>query len=249
MVTTGLGKLAVLILLSLSPYGPAKIQPGDWWSYRVDDSNLVLRITEVVSEESGTRLEGEVGAGGQVVPVSMTLSPDRLQMTLRAGAAGEREASSLTMSGLDVGAVWSLLTGNEAKVVAVETMPVFIGQREYDRATKVTVQAVGEEAVGGGELWFASGVGLLALDADGKRQVELLGYRLAKAVGEPAPSEPVMPARLAPGIAVLDQNTFVLADPETRTVTVFRLVRSDAKGWRLERMATASYDQTPSPAR
>jgi len=108
-------------------------------------------------------------------------------------------------------------------------------------------------------LWIAPGVGVLAAGEDGRRDVELVDYGPRMPApqmpgmqpGQPQ-GPPMMPGPLAgglsPAVTALDRDSFVVADPVTRTVTVFFLVRTAVSGkWALESKAVAPYGPPIQP--
>jgi hypothetical protein len=235
-----------LLLLCLSPYGPAELQEGASWTYAVHESSMPktvsLRIVGVSPEEDGLLVSAEVGMGSETEELRVRLSPDRRTLHMRAG----EETATLHVPEFAPGVTWKIPGADALTVTAVEALPLSVPAGKFPEALKVSL---GSGGVTEGVIWLAPGVGFLVAEEDGVRAMELTEYHLGRAATSRHPpaaggrggQRPRPQHTATPAVTALDENTFVVTDPVTKTVTVFRVVRSDTGEWKLERKARARY--------
>jgi hypothetical protein len=242
------------MLLGLSPYGPAEIQEGASWTYTSGHETYTLRITDVSPREADISVTAEVVAGNERMPVSVAVSSDRQSLTARhwLGEGSGAEIFTFVVPELAPGVTWHFPWGDVATVTAVESLPLSTPAGDFPEAMKVSLQ--GEDIGDTGIVWLAWGVGILAIEDHGRREMELLDYQPKTPRRRPPRAQPVgrprvMQAGPPPVVTVLDENTFVVVDPATNTVTVFHLVRSDTGEWQLEAKATSAYGCAAAPSK
>jgi hypothetical protein len=242
------GALGLLLLLNLSPYGPPQVSEGTFWTYNMYGQVWTMRVVEVSADEAGTALDMEVSVNGHTLRLRGTLSQDRRSLSLENAGPGGKEKLSVEMPELKPGARLEPPGEMSATVIHVQPLPMSTPAGDFPEAIEVSLAVEGESE---GTMWLAPGVGLLAVGSDGMTMMELVDYGPRSAPTPPgsdlAPPKDIAPitARTgipsAPALLALDENTFVVADPAARTLTVFVLVRSAAGRWRLETKAVAPY--------
>lgn len=256
MAGISMGGMALLLLVNLSPYGPPEVCEGAFWTYAFDQQEWAMRVVEVSPGEAGTSLQVEVSMNGTSLPLRVLLSHDRRSLTLQGVTSGDRDQLCVYLPELEPGARLQPPDEAAATVTKVQPLPRSTPAGDFPDAIEVSL-AVEDQPEG--TMWLAPGVGLLAFAADGTTMMELLDYGPRSAFEPPGsqlappqdlPSLPTLTSSaFAPALTALDENTFVVADPATRTVTVFLLLRSDAGHWRIETKAVAPYGlSVPSTA-
>jgi hypothetical protein len=248
MAGISMGGVALIVLVNLSPHGPSEVPEGSFWKYRLlGAGECTMRVIEVSPGEAGTSLQVEVSMNDTALPLRTTLSQD--------STSGGREKLFIQLPELKPGSRLSIPGEGTATITAVRPCPTSTAAGDFPEAIEVSL-AVENDA--DGTMVLAPGAGLLAFRSEGRTMMELTDYG-PRSVSAPPGSQlappqdpPVIPVPetgpFSPALAVLDENTFVVADPAARTVTVFRVVRSDRGDWRVEPMATARYGPGESTA-
>ncbi|GAH31659.1 unnamed protein product, partial [marine sediment metagenome] len=185
---------------------------------------------------------------GTSLPLRVLLSHDRRSLTLEGVTSGDRDRLCVYLPEFEPGARLQPPGEVAARVTKVRPLPRSTPAGDFPDAIAVSL-AVEDQPEG--TMWLAPGVGLLAFAAEGETMMELVDYGPRSAFEPPGsqlapPQElPLLPtltsSAFAPAVTALDENTFVVADPATRTVTVFLLLRSDTGDWRIEAKAVAPY--------
>jgi len=135
-----------------------------------------------------------------------------------------------------------------ATVTKVQSLPTSTPAGDFPDAIKVSLAIENQPE---GTMWLAPAVGLLAIAVDNASMMQLVDYG-PRSTFEPPRSQLALPqdlpfiptpagSAITPALTALDAETFVVADPATRTVTVFLLVRSHTGDWRIETKAVAPY--------
>jgi len=167
--------IAGSMLLSLSPYGPAELRPGASWTYNVEGSPCGMHVVEVAPAREGAGLvvTAELSMFGSTTSVQVALSPDRRSLSVSPGAPILGPLVAFTLPQLKAGDRWLFLGQQEITVHAVVTRRLSTTAGEFADAVRVGLGGQREE----GALWFAPGVGLVALEDDGRTCMELTAYR------------------------------------------------------------------------
>jgi len=252
--------IGMFLCLNLSPYGPPQLQEGASWRYRIAGEEVSMRIVQVSPADAGTLLKVQISTpGGTRDPVKVMLAPDRRSARLSQDEpGGEGEALHMTIPEFKPGEVWRILGEESVTIRNVQPEGTSTPAGHFPNAIKVLL---GKGSEPGAALWIAPGVGVLATAEDGKRDMELVDYgpRVPAAQmpgmqpGQPQgpPMMPMIPGPpgggLSPAVTALDANTFVVADPATRTVTVFAVGRSAEGKWALLKKAVAPYGPPIQP--
>jgi hypothetical protein len=252
--------IAVFLCLNLSPYGPAQLQEGAFWKYRIAEAEVSMRIVQVSPADAGTLLKVEMSKPGQTGDrVQVMLAPDRRSARVSQDKpGGEGEALHMTIPEFKPGEVWRILGEESVTILKVQPEGTSTPAGHFPNAIKVSFGKGSEPEAA---LWIAPGVGVLAAGEDGRRDVELVDYGPRMPApqmpgmqpGQPQgpPMMPMMPGppggASSPAVTALDQNTFVVADPVTRTVTVFAVERAAAGKWALLKKAVAPYGPPIQP--
>ena len=241
----GMGTIVLLLLTCLSPYGPADLQDGASWTYVLHEgpgpSMVQIEIVDISENESGLSVGLQVTEGEHVAPLTVDLSPDR--RTLRRAGVPD---TMLYVPEFAPGVTWEIPGEGTLTVTDVATGSITTVAGEFPEALKVSVGGKGAE---GAFIWLQQGVGLVAAGEDGRRALELTSYNPGSTAvsGRPAPRmgrtgrRPGGASIATPAVTALDAKTFVVADPVTRTVTVFRILMPGPREWKLTRVATAPY--------
>lgn len=254
MAGISMGGMALLLLVNLSPYGPAEVCEGTSWTYAFDQQEWAMRVVEVSPVEAGTSLQVEVSMNGTSLPLRVFLSHDRRSLTLEGVTSGDRDQLCVYLPELEQGARLEPPGEKPATVTNVQSLPTSTPAGDFPHAIKVSLAIENEPE---GTMWLAPGVGLLAIAADSATMMQLVDYgprsafeppRSQLALPQDLPFIPTPPgSAITPALTALDAETFAIADPVRRTVTVFLLVRPATGDWRIETKAVAQYGQPVLP--
>jgi hypothetical protein len=247
-----------MLLLNLTGIGPAELHRGDRWEYRAMGNRLVMTVVEVRPEAEGTFVRLEVSSRERrgEFSVGVALSEDRSSMQARvAGSGDEGGEFELHWAGPKVGAELRLPDGDVATVTAVEPSPTMTPNGHFPEAIRAKLAVPGDTR--DVAIVMAQGTGVLAVEEGSRREFELV---YSSVMERPRPARPDRrdghpdaPGTRRPGergvehtpvVTALDKDTFVVADPATRTVTLFHIDRSAGDAIKLVRVGMKRYGPT-----